>query len=312
MSRWATLLGLGYLFASLSFAQSPATSHLSTQPDYSKEASVIESYHTAVSYENDGTGTRTIALRARVQSDAGVQQYGLLQFSYSSTNEEVAIDYVRVQKPDGTVVETPPDSVQDMPAEITRQAPFYTDYHEKHVPVQGLGVGDVLEYRVHFRVLKPLIPGQFWYADDFIRTGIVLDEELEINVPKDREVKFKSPDVKPVIREEAMRRIFLWKTSNLEQNQPEETLPGSLAPPGVLLSSFRSWEELGAWWSGLAQPQVTPNAGGSRQGGGVDPKCQIRSGENPCHLRFCRHELPLHRRRFRDWPLSATLCRRGL
>ncbi len=180
MSRWAALPGLGYLLASLSFAQNPASPHLSTQPDYPKEASVIESYHTAVSYENDGTGTRTIVLRARVQSDAGVQQYGLLQFSYSSTNEEVAIDYVRVQKPDGTVVETPPDNVQDMPAEITQQAPFYTDYREKHVPVKGLGVGDVLEYQVHFRLVKPLIPGQFWYADDFIRTGIVLDEELKI------------------------------------------------------------------------------------------------------------------------------------
>jgi tetratricopeptide (TPR) repeat protein/transglutaminase-like putative cysteine protease len=119
-------------------------------------------------------------------------------------------------------------------------------------------VGDVLEYRVHYRVLKPVIPGQFWYENDFIRTGVVLDEELEINVPKDREVKVKSLDVKPAIREEATRRIYLWKTSNLEQNQPEETLPGSLAPPSVLLSSFRSWEELGAWWSGLAQPQVTP------------------------------------------------------
>ena len=258
MSRWAALSGLGYLFAGLSFAQNPASPHLSTQPDYSKEASVIESYRTAVSCENDGTGTRTIALRARIQSDAGVQQYGLLQFSYSSTNEEVTIDHVRVRKPDGTVVETPPDSAQDMPAEITQQAPFYTDYHEKHVPVKGLGVGDVLEYQVHFQLLKPLIPSQFWYADDFIRTGIVLDEELEISVPKEREVKFKSSDVKPAIREEGTRRIYLWKTSNLQGKQPEESLPGDLAPPSVLLSSFRSWQEFGAWWSGLAQPRVTP------------------------------------------------------
>jgi tetratricopeptide (TPR) repeat protein len=116
----------------------------------------------------------------------------------------------------------------------------------------------VLEYQVQFRLQKPLIPGQFWYADDFFRTGIVLDEELEISVPKDREVKIKSVDVKPVIREEGTRRIYLWKTANLVRKQAEETSLGNMAPPAVLLSSFRSWEELGSWWSGLAQPQAAP------------------------------------------------------
>jgi len=251
-------VGLGLLLASLGFGQQPAPSSSPTQPDYSKEASVIESYHTVVTYENDGTGTRTITLRVRIQSDAGVQQYGLLPFSYSSANEEIAIDHVRVHKPDGTVVVTPPETFQDMPAEVTRQAPFYTDFREKHVPVKGLSVGDVLEYEVHYQLLRPLIPGQFWYADDFIRAGIVLDEELEISVPKEREIKIKSSDVKPVIREEGARRIYGWTTSNLAPKPPEENLPGHLPPSAVLLSSFRSWEELGAWWSGLAQPQVAP------------------------------------------------------
>jgi tetratricopeptide (TPR) repeat protein/transglutaminase-like putative cysteine protease len=258
MTRWVTLSSWAFLCASLSFARNPVPPHSPSPADYSREASVIESYRTTANYENDGTGTHSVELRARVQSDAGVQQYGLLQFAYSSAGEEVGIDYVRVHKPDGTVVETPPESVQDLPAQITIQAPFYTDYHEKHVPVKGLAPGDVLEYRVHIRTLKPLIPGQFWYADDFLRTGIVLDEELEISVPKDREVRFRSPDVKPAVREEGARRIYLWKTSNLEEKPRQEVLPGSAAPPSVLLSSFRSWEELGNWWNGLAQPQVTP------------------------------------------------------
>ena len=80
------------------------------------------------------------------------------------------------QKPDGTVVSTPVDTAQDMPTEITRQAPFYSDLREKQVAVKGLSVGDVLEYHAHWRTTKPLVPGQFWYAYNFAHDSILLQE----------------------------------------------------------------------------------------------------------------------------------------
>ena len=87
-----------------------------------------------------------------------MQQLGLLIFSYNSANEQLKIDYVRVRRPDGTVVETPLGDLQDMASQITRQAPMYTDYREKHVPVKGLGVGDLLEYQTETQLIHPLIP----------------------------------------------------------------------------------------------------------------------------------------------------------
>jgi len=66
--------------------------------------------------------------------------------------------YVRVRKPDGSVVETPPENVQEMAAQVTHQAPFYSDLHEKHVAVKGLSVGDVLEFRTEEHTTKPLAP----------------------------------------------------------------------------------------------------------------------------------------------------------
>jgi Domain of Unknown Function with PDB structure (DUF3857) len=81
--------------------------------------------------------------------DAGVQHHGLLTFPYASAIGSFDIEFIRVHKPDGSIVETSPDNIQDMPSEITRQAPFYSDPREKHVAVKGLGVGDVLEYKVH-------------------------------------------------------------------------------------------------------------------------------------------------------------------
>ena len=68
------------------------------------------------------------------------------------------------------MVVTPENNVQDMPAEVTRSAPMYSDVHEKHVTVKALGVGDVLEYGVRYRTVKPQVPGQFWYEYNFAKS----------------------------------------------------------------------------------------------------------------------------------------------
>lgn len=99
--------------------------------DYSKEAALIEDSSTRLVFENDGTGTREASARVRLQSDAGVQHYGLLVFTYQSSSETMDVDFIRVHKPDGTVIATPSGDIQDMAAEISRQAPLYSDQHEK-------------------------------------------------------------------------------------------------------------------------------------------------------------------------------------
>jgi len=194
MLRMLQPLGTLFLFV-LFFAPSlTAQAASSSKPgaseeDHSKEAFVIEQFSRKERFENDGTSSGEDTARVRIQSEAGVQQYGLLSFSYASGTGTFEIGYVRVHKPDGSVVETPPENLQDMAAEITRQAPFYSDLHEKHVAVKGLSVGDVLEYRVLEHTTKPLAPGQFWTDYHFTHDQIVLDEQLEISVPLGREVK---------------------------------------------------------------------------------------------------------------------------
>jgi len=204
-----------------------------------------------------------------VQSDAGVQRYGLLVFPYQSSSESLDIEHVRVHKPDGAIVETPPDNIQDMSSEVSRQAPMYSDQREKHVAVKGLGTGDVLELQLHWKETKPLVPGQFWFAYNFSHEGILLHEQLQISVPRDRAVKWKSSELKPSITEENGKRIFTWTASNLERKSTEEedkekeraqyqSARGLFPAPEVQISSFQSWEEVGRWYGSLQQERVQP------------------------------------------------------
>ena len=246
-----------FLAAAGARGQTPSTGAAKTDSDYSKEAFIIQQVRTVASFENDGTSSRSVTSEVRVQSEAGVQQWGVLTVGYSSANEQVEIGYVRVRKAGGTVVETPADSVQDVTSEVMRVAPMYSDYHEKHVTVKGLGAGDVLEYQVTTRLHTPLIPGQFWFAYDLAKANIVLDEEVEVNLPREREVKVKSPDLKPTIVEAGKRRVYTWKTANREAKKNEE-LRREFPPPAILVSTFGSWEEVGRWWNGLEQQGATP------------------------------------------------------
>src|SRR5580765_8132964 len=98
------------------------------QKDYSQEGFVIEQVRTLFHFESDGTGRKETIARVRVQSEAGVEQWGQVVIGYSSANERVEIPYVRVLKKDGTVVTAPGDAVQDLSAPVAREAPVYTDY----------------------------------------------------------------------------------------------------------------------------------------------------------------------------------------
>jgi tetratricopeptide (TPR) repeat protein/transglutaminase-like putative cysteine protease len=230
--------------------------------DLSKEAYVIESSSTRVVAESDGTGLREQKVAIRILADAGVKQFAVLSFAYPSANQSVDVEYVRVRKPDGTVVATPDYNIQDMPADVTRSAPMYSDLHEKHVAVKALGVGDVLEYSVRVTTRKPEVPGQFWFNYSFTRNAIVKEERLEIDIPQQMNITVSSPGVNPEITHSGARRVYLWTSSNLKRDDSEgKTVSEEEAKKNsVAVTTFSNWGEVGAWYAGLQKDRekVTP------------------------------------------------------
>jgi len=162
-----------------------------TKPDKAgttaQEAAVVQQLTTRVHFENDGTGAVEHSMTVRIQSEAGIQRYGQIVFGYSSVTEKLEVNYVRVRKPGGQVVETPAETAQDFAPEVLRSAPMYSDYRERHVTVAGLRPGDELEYRTTNHITTPLAPGQFWFEYSFPTRLTVTEARLEIDVPKSRE-----------------------------------------------------------------------------------------------------------------------------
>ena len=240
--------------------------------DYSQESFVVEQMRTRYRFEADGTGRKELTARIRVQSEAGVQQWGQLQVGYNSANERVEIPYVRVLKEDGTVVKAGDDAVQDLSAPIEHEAPVYTDYRQKHVTVPGLRPGEVLEYDTVTIIHTPLAAGQFWTEYEFDKSSIVLDEEVDVDVPAGRSVKLKNkPGKDPTISEANGRRLYHWSSSHLEREDDDKDKDKDKEKlkrkkrrqdderPDIQLTTFETWEQIGRWYASLERDRRKPS-----------------------------------------------------
>ena len=235
--------------------------------DYTQESFVIEQMHSVYRFEADGTGRKETKARIRVQSEAGVQQWGQLQEGYNSANERVEIPYVRVLKEDGTVVKAGEDAVQDLSAPVEHEAPVYTDFRQKHITVPGLRPGEVLEYDMVTVIHTPLAAGQFWADYEFDKNNIELDETLDVDVPAGRNLKLKcKPGMDPKITEENGRKIYHWAGSHLQRDdddkskeKPKKKHRPDDDRPDIQLTTFETWDQIGRWYASLEKDRRAPS-----------------------------------------------------
>ena len=88
----------------------PSSSQPSSQPTQNRpaqkttnadESAVFERILNRIRFENDGTEVSETEAVVRIQSQAGVEEFGQLVFGYSSATEKLQVEYVRARKPDG-------------------------------------------------------------------------------------------------------------------------------------------------------------------------------------------------------------------
>jgi tetratricopeptide (TPR) repeat protein len=274
------LVAVFWIFAISGIAR-PALAQGATSPaqngqaadSYEKEPYLFDFIEKKIRFEANGTGQRETAFRVRIQSESAVRELWPVVYPFASGFESLEVDYVRVRKPDGTVVETPPADVQAIDTAVSRIAPMYSDEREKHIAVKSLAVGDVLEARLRWTIHDAMAPGYFWYDQNFFKDGICLRERLTIDVPAKVDVRLRSPWLQPDVRVEGARRVYTFERAILKR-PPESKIPDwerdarGAAPPDVQMTSFSSWAEVGKWFTGLEQSKIA-----------VTPEIQAKADE---------------------------------
>jgi transglutaminase-like putative cysteine protease/tetratricopeptide (TPR) repeat protein len=280
MKIWASVFFSTSLLASaigIACAQAPPapTAAAATSTDYPGESIVFDHLTRTYTFAADGTGTREITGVIEVRNQAGVKALSILPFDFASSAEHVEIDYVRVHHADGSIVTTSPTDAQELPAEVTREAPFYSDLKQEQIPVRSLQPGDLLEYKLRFVRTKPEAPNHFWGAETLFlpSSGIVIRSEVvELRVPKEGYVQVWSPNYKPTTTDTATDRVYRWQSSQLAPTAGKEknallkldnnpTLGTSDDPSlqAIAWTNFHTWQEVGAWYRSLEGSRTQPD-----------------------------------------------------
>jgi transglutaminase-like putative cysteine protease/tetratricopeptide (TPR) repeat protein len=251
------------LMSTDALAQASASSQQKTDTANAEEAAIFERILNRVRFESDGTEVSETEAVVRIQSQAGVEEFGQLVFGYSSATEKLEVEYVRVRKPDGQVVVTPESTAQDFAPDVLKEAPMYSDYRQRHISVAALQPGDTLEYRTVTRVLTPLAAGNFWYEYTFPKGVVVKEDRLEIDIPKSREVKLKTPTRQPEIQDNGDRRVYIWLVKNIQPERDKDKAKAKKdeaddeTGPDVQLTTFTDWKQVAEWYAKLQGERMT-------------------------------------------------------
>ena len=259
-------------------AQAPAATAptpLTAPTDYPGESFIFDHLTRTYTFAADGTGTREFSGVIEVRNQAGVKAFSVIPFDFASNSEHIEIGYVRVRHADGTVVTTPAADAQELPTEVTREAPFYSDLKQEQIPVRGLQPGDILEYQIRIIRTKSEAPNHFWGNESFFlpSNGIVIRSEVvELHVPKDAYIQVWSPNYKPTITNSEAERVYRWQSSQLAptagqkkndllklDNNPTLGTNDDPPLPHVAWTNFHSWQEVGAWYRSLEGARTQPN-----------------------------------------------------
>lgn len=223
--------------------------------------------HTSFVFQNDGSYDETQYARIRIQSPQAVQAWGQLVFTYTASNDKVAVTFVRVHKPDGHITTADQNAIQDLSSPVERVAPVYTDIRQIHVTVPDLSVGDILEYQIQTKTVQPLVAGQFFTAWNASKQVITLDDTLQLDVPLKREIHLKTANgiAAPSMLDQGDRRIYTWHSSftkHPDDSDSDSKKKKKEEPkfPDVQISTFTDWAQLGQWYQQVQSPRaaVTP------------------------------------------------------
>lgn len=249
---------------------------------YAGEAFVIERGDSVYSFNADGTGYRQRTVVVKIQSEAALQELGVLTVPFAGASEHVEFHYARVRRPDGTVTETPVSGAIEQQAEVTREAPFYSDLKAEQLPVKDLHVGDTLEWEARVVRTKAEAPNEFWGNDSFVTEGAVVREEsIELHVPATKAVtvwtnpalgitpqestsgsehvyRWQYAALKPTVGPEAEAEKAAQKKHMLTPAEELDSERGKL--PSLAWTTFSNWATVGDWYRGQLGDRSVPDA----------------------------------------------------
>jgi tetratricopeptide (TPR) repeat protein len=200
--------------------------------------------------EKDGAVEAVTHEVTRLNGRKGVEKLGEYRnITYTPSYQKLTLNVARIHKPGGKVVAVEPRHLHLR--DVGTDYQVYDPEKQLIISFPTLEVGDVLEVKWTVRGKNPEHAGQFFTRYAFGDPSYpVLADEVRVSLPKDRPLKSAVVHGKaePAVTESGDRRLYVWRQTHCDKQPRDEDLPSKEElRTSLVLSTFASWAEVGAW-----------------------------------------------------------------
>jgi transglutaminase-like putative cysteine protease len=224
------------------------------------ESAVVLLDDGVVRYEADGTGITTYRQVIQVLSADAVEDYAEHEFSYSPAHQRLTVNWIRVVKPDGTVISEAPGQVQDADIPASLSDPVYTDAKVRRYSLSGVAPGTIVDWSYSIEEIRPFLPGDFYASWSFQTGALTRRSRFLVELPAAVRPHLLQHNLSFEPREIVSRgrRTYLWLAQDIAPVMPEEFMADSNGVfMTVELSGPIQWETVGSWYAGLSRDRYT-------------------------------------------------------
>ena len=232
--------------------------------DYPDEPFVYLLDDGVVRLEADGRGTRTFRQVVQILTQQSAEQFGEQVFAYSSSREKLTVNWLRVVRPDGSVVSARATHEQESDAPAALESPVYSDAKLHRATLGGVAPGTLVDWSYTVETVKPVMPGDYysgWRVTNgrlTRRSRFIVDVPVSVNPRiKERNLHFARQ-----VAEAHGRRVYTWATQEVPKTPDAE--PFAADSNGVVTTIDVglpiAWGDVARWYAGLSRDryQVTP------------------------------------------------------
>jgi hypothetical protein len=207
----------------------------------------IQLLETHIRFESNADSRKEVHTIVKINNILGARQFARLTFDYNRAFQRVEIPLVRISHANGGTSELLPSAVTDAPNPVVENYPAFHELHVKSVRILGLQEGDTIEYRVITTTTRHPLAPDFWVEHTFDRSGQVLKEDYELDLPGMGTFQIRNNPSTPAKSIDtsgegaAKRTVYRWQEFAPKESENEFT---SLTSPDLSLTTFASWAEL--------------------------------------------------------------------
>jgi transglutaminase-like putative cysteine protease len=232
--------------------------------DYPDEGWVYLLDDGVVRVEADGRGTRTFRQVVQILDQDAAERFGEQVFSYSSSREKLTVNWLRVVRPDGSVVSARPTHEQESDAPTALESPIYSDQRLHRATLGGVAPGTIVDWSYTVTTLQPVMPGDFFSGWRVNNARLTRRSRFIVDVPaaltpriRERNVRFARQET-----EAHGRRTYSWVTSEVPKPPPPEPFAADSNDVDVRITVGPplGWGDVARWYAGLSKDRyaVTP------------------------------------------------------